>query len=252
MPNDDYNSEFTGGQIDELLKKARDAELYAQRAERALYGVEEIAGIANEILKKITINTDSIGMQKTNFLPLEDGEILEGGTSKFEQDAETGAIVITPMDEDIENYYNYDEKYGEDPDLEDCLTLMVTLQPGTYKFRKSISSNKSTFQDQATITTRIFKNGVLIGNEIEITSPSTIEIEFWVKVTHGHYRDYDIRIWIYPFLCRSIAYDEPFEPYKPDLQTQINELRAMIEAGGGYNETQVDTVYDSIEEVNND
>ena len=46
--------------------------------------------------------------------------------------------------------------------------------------------------------------------------------------------------------------DSSWEPYKPDLQTQINELRAMIEAGGGYNETQVDTVYDSIEEVNND
>ncbi len=50
-------------------------------------------------------------------------------------------------------------------------------------------------------------------------------------------------------LCRSIAADEPIEPYKPDLQTQINELRAMIEGGGGYNETQTDTATDYVEEV---
>ena len=43
--------------------------------------------------------------------------------------------------------------------------------------------------------------------------------------------------------------DSSWEPYKPDLQTQINELRAMIVSGGGYNETQSEIFIDSVSEV---
>lgn len=53
----------------------------------------------------------------------------------------------------------------------------------------------------------------------------------------------------YPMIRLTSIGTVNFEPYKPDLQTQINELRALIEAGGGYNETQVETIRDNVTEV---
>ena len=250
MPNnEDYYSEFTGSELDSLLKKARDAENYARRAERALEGVEEIAGMANEMLKAIAINTDSIGMQKINLLPIEDEHVKEGETVRFEEDAETGAVSMTPMDDDISHYYDYDERYGDDPDTEDYLPLTVELPAGKYYFTKSITSNRN-YGNQAVVSTKILVDDVEVtGPAFSLTETAEVEIQIWIKVFHGHFRDYDIYINVFPFLRREIVGNVPFEPYKPDLQTQINELREMIENMGGYNETQVEIVSDNVTEV---
>lgn len=55
------------------------------------------------------------------------------------------------------------------------------------------------------------------------------------------------KVWV--MIRYSGIADNSWEPYKPSLQEQINELGERIDSIMPYNETQTDTVSDSVEEV---
>lgn len=62
--------------------------------------------------------------------------------------------------------------------------------------------------------------------DVEITVPNNFtEVEFRLNLWFGSF-DGAYSCDLYPFLCLKVLEDEPFEPYKPDLQTQITSNNA--------------------------
>ena len=234
----------------------------------------------NDLLKQIVINRNDIGMTQINVLPIPDGE-LEGSGSmprpiEFTAigDRLTGKVSIE---------INGESNMREHPHF--TLGWLTPLgrgeddtgiiKPGKYSVSFTCSMTASQIKERlhnrdddtgsGWITVQVHdpdsfsETMVYLGETDEITIPENFtEVRIYYDLfvnddtMAAESFDDDVTFDINPFLRLKELEDEPFEPYKPDLQTQINELRAMIEGGGGYNETQVDTVYDSIEEVNND
>jgi hypothetical protein len=234
----------------------------------------------NNLLKQIVINRNDIGMTQINVLPIPDGE-LEGSGSM------PRPIEFTAIGDKLSGKVSV-EINGESDMLEHpSFTLgwltplgrgeddTGIIKPGKYSVSFTCSMTASQIKERlhnrdddtgsGWITVQVDYSGtfsstmVYLGETEEITIPENFtEVRIYYDLfvnddtMAAESFDDDVTFDINPFLRLKELEDEPFEPYKPDLQTQINELRAMIEAGGGYNETQVDTVYDSIEEVNND
>lgn len=232
----------------------------------------------NNLLKQIVINRNDIGMTQVNVLPIPDGE-LEGSGSmprpiEFTAigDRLTGKVSIEINGEsDMLEHPSFTLGWltplgrGEDD--------TGIIKPGKYSVSFTCSMTASQIKERlhnrddgkgsGWITVNVIYSDtfsetmVYLGETEEITIPENftevrIHYDLFVNddtMAAESFND-DVTFDINPFLRLKELEDEPFEPYKPDLQTQINELREMIEAGGGYNETQTETAYDYVSEVN--
>lgn len=235
-------------------------------------------------LRQVDINRNDIGMTQINVLPIPDGE-LEGSGSmprpiEFTAigDRLTGKVSIE---------INGESNMREHPHF--TLGRLTPLgrgeddtgiiKPGKYSVSFTCSMTASEIKERlhnsddgstgsGWITVDVIYSGtvssttVYLGETEEITIPENFtEVRIYYDLfvnddtmAAESFND-DVTFDITPFLRLKELEDEPFEPYKPDLQTQITELTARVEAlergggGGGYNETQVDTVTDAVEEV---
>lgn len=226
-------------------------------------------------LRQVSVNEIDIGMRRVNVLPIPDGEwetdykdVPEEMELTVTGSKENGSITIA-----VEGTA---PNPGTTPSAQfnfGIFTLLGTeenaigvVKPGTYVF--SISGSDSVadmpwlLPDTDTwypwITVAVYHSGGSTeyttkcgGTAVEFTVPeSATEIEFKLYLRFDFFTDVTASCQLYPFLRLKALEDEPFEPYKPDLQTQINELREMIENIAGYNETQVDNnISDEIWEV---
>lgn len=255
MPNDDYYSEFSGSQIDTLLKKARDAEKYAQRAERALVAVEEVAHLAKQVLEQIQKNMISLGMQKINCWYVEDGNISKQPAAVVPPsimsmigDHKAGKITCiinnAPAGEQTEQYCA--AVLSETGDVPQSV---ATIMPGKYKLSYAVSGLptgcESVIWADVYSTEDDYERYYAYKNEpVEFVIPDNFyEVVIFAKVS-TEYPEAAVsgNVKIYPFL-RPAAITNGFEPYKPDLQTQIRQ------SGGGYNEVKTESFTDNVQEV---
>ena len=236
-----------------------------------LYGYE-----VEEILKQAITDHESIGMQQINVLAIPNKTIdTDGGPSDYEYywnraigNRSQGKITM-----DIRGSINA----GHTRIVKMKLTplgiessAVGRIEPGRYQ----VSFTGSYFSD--VLSSLIMSVTVVVTDDdyhsIDVTAGQVDEIEvdedfayilvefvlvykdFGNPIPGGEPNPEDKVLYqktfdLFPFIRRTNIGNPPFEPYKPDLQTQINELREMIETRGGYNETQVDSISDSVTEV---
>ena len=232
----DYISAYTGTEIDQMLNSAADAKEYAERAEQALLGIVDIEKAAPMIIGQVVKNRDAIGLVRVNLLPIPDGDlelstVPAGGlpsTISITGSRATGGITVS-----IDDVVYQDTFFGANVAK---LSMLGTgaddtgaIQPGTYKL-----SFTDTSTDQILSRQRLEVNVVVdstattysctLASACQFVVPDNFEyVEITYKADVERFSGVASSI-IYPFLRELALADEPFEPYKPDLQTQINAL----------------------------
>ena len=211
---------------------------------------------SNEIedrLRQVDINRNDIGMTQINVLPIPDG-VLEGSGSSPRPieftaigDRLTGKVSIE---------INGESNMREHPQFTlGWLTPLGrgeddtgTIKPGKYLISFTCSMAASQLIERlhncddgkgsGWITVEVHDSESVVSTIIELGETETITIpenfeevriyyDIWVNddTMASEEFDDDVTFDIYPFLRLEAFEDEPFEPYKPDLQTQINELK---------------------------
>lgn len=203
---------------------------------------ELLAQYISQLEEQVYINKSAIGLEKRNLLRIgtcgfdngevtmsvgENGELtLNGSTSEL--------YVSVPLNSDSE----YD--------------LKKHIPNGRY----ILCSNGFSKLAVAVIGYDL-QNGQIVqrslawcddGNDVEFTVDDEFEYNY-VELYLDRDTSFDNEL-VLPMIRYAGISDSSWEPYKPDLQTQINELYELI--GGGfssYNETHADRITDSIKEV---
>lgn len=197
-------------------------------------------------LRQVSINEIDIGMRRVNVLPIPDGELESSYeyvpaemeltvTGNKEDGSITIAVEGTAPNPGTTPYADFD--FGDFTLLGTEEKAIGVVKPGTYVF--SISGSDSvanmpwllpetdTWYPWITVTV-YHKSGstdysAKCGDTaVEFTVPeSATRIEFKLHLRFDFFTDVTASCEIYPFLRLKALEDEPFEPYKPDLQTQI-------------------------------
>lgn len=200
-------------------------------------------------LRQVDINRNDIGMTQINVLPIPDG-VLEGSGSSPRPieftaigDRLTGKVSIE---------INGESNMREHPQFTlGWLTPLGrgeddtgTIKPGKYliSFTCSMAAsqlierlhNRDDDKGSGWITVEVHDSESLVSTIIELGETETITVpenfeevriyyDIWVNddTMASESFDDDVTFDIYPFLRLKALADEPFEPYKPDLQTQI-------------------------------
>lgn len=251
--------------------------------------IDFYASEITSLLRQVSINRNDIGMTQVNAIPIPEGDIeCTSGSSApitFTASGErtSGKVSIEISGESV---------MREHPSF--VLGILTPLgrgeydtgmiMPGVYvmSFTCSLTAaqlieklyNSNDDTGSTWITVRVFypdssteenvtwtDTVVYLGQTKQITIPENFtEVRVYYDAfvndntaASGHFDD-DVTFDIYPFLRLQMFEDEPFEPYKPDLQTQIDALVDRVteleeHSGGGYNETQIERVTDNAGEV---
>ena len=228
-------------------------------------------------LRQVDINRNDIGMTQINVLPIPDGE-LEGSGDPLR------SIEITAIGDKLSGKVsveiNGESNMREHPQFSlGWLTPLGRgendtgiIKPGKYSVSFTCSMTASEIKERlhnsdgstgsGWITVQVddpdsfSTTTVYLGETEEITIPENftkVRIYYDLFVNDDRtaaepFND-DVTFDIIPFLRLKELEDEPFEPYKPDLQTQITELTARVEAlergGGGGGVTLITRAIDS-------
>ncbi len=207
----------------------------------------------NDLLRQISINRDSIGMQRVNVLPMSDGE-LDVSSSDLPSTAEltvegrsSGEVTVAVSGvSDHESYNSISIARLTPTGTEDGL-----ISPGKYRVSLSgVAVEQMPFPEN--VLPEIYID-VSYGNhehgtdtipygesEIVVTIPedfTLVDIRLQFSLDEFDLDGSSVSCTLYPFVRLEVMADEPFEPYKPDLQTQINALKgrvtALEESSGG-------------------
>lgn len=222
-------------------------------------------------LRQVDVNRNNIGMNQVNVLPLPDGEIEPNGICPgsdivtVESDSVQGKITVT-VDGTLESSFALVEYYLTVLSLDgtvgydDCAKGIIL--PGTYDATDLLHLCSGDIDtDSTAIVVRVFPS--TSGSSYDtywcrntfdefskITIPENVEkVEVVLILSIDGTGSVSGSAEFTPMLSLVSQGEPSFEPYKPDLQTQINELRDMIANMGGYNETQSDSIIDSVREV---
>ena len=226
-------------------------------------------------LRQVDINRNDIGMTQINVLPLPDGvwddtyvSIPDTMELTTEGDKETGTVTVSVSGTapDTEQLPRATYSFKLTPTGRGTGAIGI-IKPGKYLLSLGGSASVADMPWDLPGTTtwypKIYANVIkqdetyesyhvkCFDEPVEVVIPEDVaEVEFELYLYFDWFTNVTASCELYPFLRLKAFADEPFEPYKPDLQTQINELRAMIENIAGYNEVQMDTtVTDSVWEV---
>ena len=224
-------------------------------------------------LRQVDINRNDIGMTQINALPLPEGvwddsqvDIPDTMELTTEGDKATGTVTVSVSGTapDTENLPVGIYSFKLSPTGRETGAIGI-IKPGKYLLSLGGSASVADMPWQLpgttwypTIYANVFKADYTFesydvkcfDDPVEVVIPEDVkEVEIQLHLCFDYFTNVTASCELYPFLRLKAFEDEPFEPYKPDLQTQINELRDMIANMGGYNETQVDNITDSVEEV---
>lgn len=228
----------------------------------------KISYYSNEIedrLRQVDINRNDIGMTQINVLPIPDGE-LEGSGSmprpiEFTAigDRLTGKVSIeingeSNMREHPHFTLGWLTPHGRGEDDTGIIkpgkysvsfTCSMTASEIKERFHNSDDDTGSGWITVTVIYPDTFSSTmVYLGETKEITIPENFtEVRIYYDLFVNEdtmaaesFND-DVTFDITPFLRLKELEDEPFEPYKPDLQTQIDNLAERVteleEHGGG-------------------
>jgi hypothetical protein len=231
----------------------------------------------DSLLNQVNINRNNIGMNQVNVLPLPDGEIEPNGIEPgseivtVESDSTQGKITVT-VDGTLESSFALVDYYltvlSPDGTAGPSYCAKGRILPGIYDATDLLHQRTGDIDTGKTaVVIRVFPSSG--GGSWTYDSYSCRgEFDEFSKVTiPENYQKVEVVLVLsidgtgsvsgsaeFTPMLSLVNQNEPsFEPYKPDLQTQINALDARVTAleqqGGGYNEVQSDTVTDEIEEV---
>lgn len=161
----------------------------------------------------------------------------------------------TEITEELEALFNRSYDYA------DIYPLMGDLMPGDYAFSlEAVDGFQEGFDGtNAELYAQIYKHNFdspgddILLCEVAVGETGTFtvaESNRYIKIVIVAHRLAgkswnDEYIMINPYLRRIEFKDKPYDVYVPSLHKQI----ATMDSSGGYNETQTDTVSDSVEEV---
>lgn len=197
------------------------------------------------LLRQVPVNEDDIGMRRINVLAIPDGdfdvvtdEVPDTMTLDVVGDVTKGSISVAISGEadasstTITAYSDFAKLTTLGTETE----VTGIIKPGRYVM--SLGGSDSTadmpWQDNyppevlVTVTDRDLNpesySVTYDTGDVEITVPNNFtKVEFRLNLWFGSFNG-AYSCDLYPFLCLKALADEPFEPYKPDLQTQINAL----------------------------
>lgn len=197
------------------------------------------------LLRQVPVNEDDIGMRRINVLAIPDGdfdvvtdEVPDTMTLDVVGDVTKGSISVAisgEADASSTTITAYSD-FAKLTTLGTETGVTGIIKPGRYVM--SLGGSDSTadmpWQDNyppevlVTVTDRdpnsesysvTYDTG-----DVEITVPNNFtKVEFRLNLWFGSFNG-AYSCDLYPLLCLKALEDEPFEPYKPDLQTQINAL----------------------------
>lgn len=231
---------------------------------------------SNEIedrLRQVDINRNDIGMTQVNVLPVPDGvwddsqvDIPDTMELTTEGDKETGTVTVSVSGTapDTENLPSGIYSFKLSPTGRGTGAIGI-IKPGKYLLSLGGSASVADMPWQLPDTTwypRIFANVIkpdstfesydvkCFDEPVEVVIPEDVaEVEIQLYLYFDWFTNVTASCELYPFLRLEAFEDEPFEPYKPDLQTQITELTARVEAlergGGGGGVTLITRSIDS-------
>lgn len=224
-------------------------------------------------LRQVDVNRNNIGMNQVNVLPLPEGvwddsqvDIPDTMELTTEGDKATGTVTVSVSGTapDTENLPVGIYSFKLSPTGRGTGAIGI-IKPGKYLLSLGGSASVADMPWQLpgttwypTIYANVFKaddtfesyDVKCFDDPVEVVIPEDVaEVEIQLHLCFSFFTNVTASCELYPFLRLEAFEDEPFEPYKPDLQTQINELRDMIANMGGYNETQSDSIIDSVREV---
>lgn len=214
---------------------------------------------SNEIedrLRQAMVNRSSLGMQQVNVLRIPEGqlEIINGAEQftvcKAEGLPDDGKVwVFMSKTGEIDYVVRTDIHLA---DMSVSFADTVKVYPGKYKASIDYDLTDTDIERVAMVLRYGMGQAIYVNKsepvEFTVTEESHFTIELHV-FPNSRYTGVS-SFFVYPFIHLAELGSPEFEPYKPDLQTQINELREMIENIAGYNETQVDSIVtDRVSEV---
>lgn len=216
--------------------------------------VHYYASEINQKLAQVDINETDIGIMRLNLIPIEDGElempnIPSSVGFELSGDKQTGALTVSingsaSQQAGISGEASIAVLSGKG--IEDGATGII--KPGTYLFSLGASDSISDFPwknyEQSTnwypyVNVDVYHGDhtftdysvTALAEAVEIIIPedtSSVTFKLNVKL-EGEFLQTAASCELYPFLRLKYREDEPFEPFKPDLQTQINELSDSVE-----------------------
>lgn len=152
-------------------------------------------------------------------------------------------------------FFNWGYRWDDNP------FLFGDLVPGDYVLSFDVL-DESGFSDVADFYFEIYeKDSTDIGygdkivtctgsnTEFTVTAAKPMITVFAVAKRHAGHSWNGAGIYVVPFLRRKIFATAARDEYKPSVWKQLAELRYQIANMGGYNETQTDSITDSITEV---
>lgn len=152
-------------------------------------------------------------------------------------------------------FFNWGYRWDDNP------FLFGDLVPGDYVLSFDVL-DESGFSDVADFYFEIYeKDSTDIGygdkiatctgsnTEFTVTAAKPMITVFAVAKRHAGHSWNGAEIYIVPFLRRKIFATASRDEYRQSIEKQLAELRYQIANMGGYNETQTDSITDSITEV---
>ncbi len=219
--------------------------------------------------------TDAVGMDGSiNLFPIDKGVagvdpvIYDAGEGEFavmQADAtrdipsllafEGTSQDTTETTAEYRTFFNWGYRWDDNP------FLFGDLVPGDYVLSFDVL-DESGFSDVADFYFEIYeKDSTDIGygdkiatctgsnTEFTVTAAKPMITVFAVAKRHAGHSWNGAYIYVVPFLRRKIFATAARDEYKPSVWKQLAELRYQIANMGGYNETQTDSITDSITEV---
>lgn len=233
-----------------------------------------VSGLTNNVARL----TDAVGMDGSiNLFPIDKGVvgdpvIYDAGEGEFavmQADAtreipsllafEGTSQDTTETTAEYRTFFNWGYRWDDNP------FLFGNLVPGDYVLSFDVL-DESGLSDVADFYFEIYeKDSTDIGFGDKIATCTGSNTEFTVTAAkpmitvlavakrHAGHSWNGAYIYVVPFLRRKIFATAARDEYKPSFKKQLSELRYLVEhiepGGGGYNETQTDSVTDEVREV---
>ena len=224
------------------------------------------------LLRQVNVNRNDIGMTQVNILPVPDGEWETNYKSipstmelSVSGDKLNGVITVSVDGTAPNSEPGPYAQYNRDLTPHAAADSIGIIKPGTYLLSLGGSDSVADMPWQLPgtdtwyprIEADVYHDNTwdeyktkCFGEPAEVVVPENFtSVTIKLYLNFDYFTDVSASCELFPFLRLKELQDEPFEPYKPDLQTQITELTARVEAlergGGGGGVTLITRSFDS-------
>lgn len=223
----------------------------------------------DSMLKQTDINRDDIGMERVNVLPVTTGKLPLSNESPSEDfpdmvsvagDKTSGIVMLSANGEytgvcsakaliaRLSRYGSGANDTGKLLPGKYSVSLAAMIDPD-FPFDSAVAHRPRIEVWVDSEEYDVHADDAVPQEFVVPEDYETVEVKFYFSLDCNSGYSGQSSCEFYPMISLTSIGNVNFEPYKPDLQTQINELREMIENMGGYNETQVEIVSDNVTEV---